>query len=40
VDDVFTTGATTMELARTLKAAGVSTITILCLATPPHEKST
>jgi ComF family protein len=39
VDDVFTTGATTMELARTLKAAGVSTITILCLATPPRTKN-
>ena len=37
VDDVFTTGATTMELARTLKKAGVKTIHILCLATPPHR---
>lgn len=36
VDDVFTTGATTMELARVLKNAGVETVHILCLATPPH----
>ncbi len=34
VDDVFTTGATTMELARTIKRAGVKEIYILCLATP------
>ncbi|MEA2077985.1 MAG: ComF family protein [Candidatus Marinimicrobia bacterium] len=38
VDDVFTTGATTMELARTLKKVGVKKIYILCLATPLHEK--
>ena len=38
VDDVFTTGATTMELARTLKKAGVEKIHIFCLATPLHEK--
>ena len=38
VDDVFTTGATTMELARTLKNAGVGKVTILCLATPLREK--
>lgn len=38
VDDVFTTGATTMELARTLKNAGVKKIHILCLATPKHEQ--
>ncbi len=37
VDDVFTTGATTMELARILKKAGVNEIHILCLATPLHE---
>jgi len=36
IDDVFTTGATTMELARTLKIAGVKEISILCLATPIH----
>jgi ComF family protein len=36
VDDVFTTGATTMELARTLKNNGVREIFILCLATPYH----
>ena len=34
IDDVFTTGATTMEMARTLKKAGVKEISILCLATP------
>ena len=38
VDDVFTTGATTMELARTLKQAGVKKVHILCLATPLREK--
>jgi predicted amidophosphoribosyltransferase len=37
IDDVFTTGATTMEIARTLKAAGVKEINILCLATPFHD---
>lgn len=37
IDDVFTTGATTMEIARTLKSAGVKEINILCLATPFHE---
>ena len=41
VDDVFTTGATTMEISRTLKKAGVNKVSILCLATPPREsKST
>ena len=38
VDDVFTTGATTMELARVLKTAGAKHISILCLATPYHDK--
>jgi len=38
VDDVFTTGATTMELARILKKAGVKKVNILCLATPVREK--
>ena len=37
VDDVFTTGATTMEIARTLKKAGVNKVSILCLATPRHK---
>ncbi len=37
VDDVFTTGATTMEIARILKNAGVKEISILCLATPYHD---
>ncbi|MCF7833265.1 MAG: ComF family protein [Candidatus Marinimicrobia bacterium] len=37
IDDVFTTGATTMEMARTLKKAGVKEISILCLATPLRE---
>ena len=38
IDDVFTTGATTMEMARTLKKAGVAKVDILCLATPVHKK--
>lgn len=37
IDDVFTTGATTMEIARTLKNVGVEEINILCLATPFHN---
>ena len=40
VDDVFTTGATTMELARTLKKAGVKKVNILCLATPIRKRET
>ena len=38
VDDVFTTGATTMEIARTLKKVGVKKVNILCLATPIRKK--
>ncbi|MBW6457782.1 MAG: ComF family protein [FCB group bacterium] len=34
IDDVFTTGATTMEAARTLKWSGAETVHILTLATP------
>jgi ComF family protein len=34
IDDVFTTGATTMEAARTLKRSGVRMVHILTLATP------
>jgi ComF family protein len=37
VDDVFTTGATTMEAARILKEAGVREVRILALATPPRD---
>ncbi|MFA6618230.1 MAG: ComF family protein [Candidatus Neomarinimicrobiota bacterium] len=40
IDDVFTTGATCMEIARTLRGAGVKEINILCLATPFHEEKT
>ena len=35
VDDVYTTGATTQELARTLKRAGAATIQVLTLARTP-----
>lgn len=38
IDDVFTTGATCIEIARTLKKARVKEINILCLATPYHEE--
>ena len=40
VDDLFTTGSTASECARTLLAAGASDVTCVTLArTPPKEKS-
>lgn len=38
IDDVFTTGATTMEAARTLKKAGAQHIVILTAATPRRDQ--
>lgn len=38
VDDVFTTGATTMEAARTLKKAGAQHVIILTAATPRRDQ--
>ncbi len=37
IDDVFTTGATTMEAARILKRAGAKTVNILVVATPRKD---
>ncbi len=37
IDDVFTTGATTMEAARILKRAGAKTVSILVIATPRKD---
>lgn len=38
IDDVFTTGATTLAVAELLKTAGVKKIRILTLATPPKDQ--
>lgn len=38
IDDVFTTGATTMAIADLLKKAGAEKVYILTLATPPKDQ--